>query len=264
MASNEPLRITPSFLNFPPPLNRVITNILKLQNTTNNFVAYKVKTTAPKRYCVRPNLGLISPGDTVEVQVLLNYIKDPPTNLECKDRFQVQSIVLDDASKQKVNLKDLFVNTAQERIIKQRLKCRFAPVSKPKATIETPDLEKEALPSGPSEVQATGAASDVVSTSPAPEPSPQAASEATTAAEPSKPSFKANTSTSSDLHRRRLSSDAVTQAGSTKVQPSKPAFMATSSASTRAEPPSTQSNMRWIIQLVIVALICFLVGKWLG
>ena len=71
------------------------------------------------------------------------------------------------------------------------------------ASVNT-DQEKEALPSGPSEVQATGAASDVVSTSPAPEvlisprflvlkpvkPSPQAASEATTAAEPSKPSFK--------------------------------------------------------------------------
>lgn len=72
-----------------------------------------MKTTAPQRYCVRPNNGVLAPGETIEVQglyyyyylvavlfvltafvVLLNYIKDAPPNLDIKDKFQIQSIVL--------------------------------------------------------------------------------------------------------------------------------------------------------------------------
>jgi hypothetical protein len=51
------------------PLNRIITNILKLQNKSDkDFIAYKVKTTRPQRYCVRPNIGVIPPGETIELQ----------------------------------------------------------------------------------------------------------------------------------------------------------------------------------------------------
>lgn len=39
-----------------------------LLNTSDDAVAFKIKTTAPKRYCVRPNLGLVLPKDKVEIQ----------------------------------------------------------------------------------------------------------------------------------------------------------------------------------------------------
>ncbi|KAL8828933.1 MAG: hypothetical protein Q9191_002303 [Dirinaria sp. TL-2023a] len=53
----------------------------------------KVKTTAPKQYCVRPNSGRIEPGSEVEVQVLLQAMKeDPPLDARCRDKFLVQSI----------------------------------------------------------------------------------------------------------------------------------------------------------------------------
>ena len=47
------------------------------------------------RYCVRPNSGRIEPKKDVEVQVLLQSMKeDPPPDAKCRDKFLVQSIAI--------------------------------------------------------------------------------------------------------------------------------------------------------------------------
>ncbi|KAJ0636389.1 putative major sperm protein (MSP) [Helianthus annuus] len=40
---------------------------LQLSNKTENHVAFKVKTTNPKKYCVRPNTGPVLPRSTCDV-----------------------------------------------------------------------------------------------------------------------------------------------------------------------------------------------------
>lgn len=55
------------FLNFAGPFTDVVTTNLKLRNPSDRKVCFKVKTTAPRRYCVRPNSGIIDPGLTVTV-----------------------------------------------------------------------------------------------------------------------------------------------------------------------------------------------------
>lgn len=50
------------------PLTQLVKRTLTVSNHNQSAVAYKVKTTAPKQYCVRPNSGRIEPGETVEVQ----------------------------------------------------------------------------------------------------------------------------------------------------------------------------------------------------
>lgn len=47
------------------PFTDVVTTNLKLKNPSDKKVCFKVKTTAPRRYCVRPNSGVIDPGATV-------------------------------------------------------------------------------------------------------------------------------------------------------------------------------------------------------
>ena len=47
------------------PYTDVVTAVLKLTNETDRRVCFKVKTTAPKRYCVRPNSGIVELGQTV-------------------------------------------------------------------------------------------------------------------------------------------------------------------------------------------------------
>ena len=61
------------------PFTDVVTSDLKLSNPTDRRVCFKVKTTAPKRYCVRPNSGIIEPGAAVSVagNAKLISFKDP-------------------------------------------------------------------------------------------------------------------------------------------------------------------------------------------
>uniref|UniRef100_A0A4W5JS73 Vesicle-associated membrane protein-associated protein A n=1 Tax=Hucho hucho TaxID=62062 RepID=A0A4W5JS73_9TELE len=54
-------------------------------------VCFKVKTTAPRRYCVRPNSGIIDAGATVTVSVMLQPFDYDP-NEKSKHKFMVQSI----------------------------------------------------------------------------------------------------------------------------------------------------------------------------
>ena len=55
-------------LIFKGPFNAVSITALKLSNSGNERLAYKIKTTAPKRYCVKPNSGFLDPCDTAGIQ----------------------------------------------------------------------------------------------------------------------------------------------------------------------------------------------------
>ena len=46
------------------PFTDMVSSEIKLTNPSQKRVCFKVKTTAPKRYCVRPNSGLLEPGTT--------------------------------------------------------------------------------------------------------------------------------------------------------------------------------------------------------
>ena len=64
------------------------TAALTLRNPSpDTVVAFKVKTTAPRQYCVRPNSGNVRAGDQVTVQVQLQPLKEePPVGFKCKDK----------------------------------------------------------------------------------------------------------------------------------------------------------------------------------
>ena len=62
--------------------------VLSLSNSSQEAAAFKIKTTAPRRYKVRPNLALIQPKSVAKVQVVLV----PGTSKEAisEDKFLVQ------------------------------------------------------------------------------------------------------------------------------------------------------------------------------
>ena len=76
---------------------------LSLTNTSNTPLAFKVKTTAPKLYCVRPNASIIEPGNSIKISIILQGFSQPlPEDYKCKDKFLLVSLPcpeLDDASK---------------------------------------------------------------------------------------------------------------------------------------------------------------------
>ncbi|KAL2059120.1 hypothetical protein ABVK25_000412 [Lepraria finkii] len=87
--------LDPPELGFRRPFTHEVTQLLRLRNPSNDPIAFKVKTTAPKQYCVRPNSGRIEVGSEVKVQVLLQAMReDPPPDARCRDKFLVQSVAI--------------------------------------------------------------------------------------------------------------------------------------------------------------------------
>ncbi|TVU32059.1 hypothetical protein EJB05_23777, partial [Eragrostis curvula] len=60
-ASGDLLDVDPPEIQFPFVLNKQISCPLRLTNRTSSTVAFKVKTTSPRKYCVRPNNGVVPP-----------------------------------------------------------------------------------------------------------------------------------------------------------------------------------------------------------
>ncbi|CAF1383224.1 unnamed protein product [Adineta ricciae] len=61
----------PTTLTFYGPFNVVSTATLTLSNNGTDRLAFKLKTTTPRRFCVRPNNGFLEPNTNVVVQILL-------------------------------------------------------------------------------------------------------------------------------------------------------------------------------------------------
>ena len=78
---------------FPNTLNQESVFMLKLKNTSSSAAAFKVKTTAPKNYLVKPSAGVLSANGTTEIKITLNkQTSDPSGN---NDRFLVQAVKSD-------------------------------------------------------------------------------------------------------------------------------------------------------------------------
>eukprot|EP00887_Chlorella_sp_A99_P001219 scaffold14.g1219.t1 len=87
------LVVSPLELRFRFELRKNIPVTLTLQNVTGERVAFKVKTTSPKKYCVRPSNGFVEPNGTRDVQVIMQAQKEyPPSFADCKDKFLIQSV----------------------------------------------------------------------------------------------------------------------------------------------------------------------------
>ncbi len=64
----QAMEITPrSEITFRGPYTEVVESVLRLANPTQRPMAFKVKTTAPKQYCVRPNSGHLAAGESRDI-----------------------------------------------------------------------------------------------------------------------------------------------------------------------------------------------------
>lgn len=83
--------VDPEELRFPFELEKPSYCDLKVSNATDKNVAFKLKTTSPKKYFVRPNTGVIKPFDTCIIRVTLQAQLEYPPDMQCKDKFLLQS-----------------------------------------------------------------------------------------------------------------------------------------------------------------------------
>mmetsp|Transcript_6205 Transcript_6205/g.17822 ORF Transcript_6205/g.17822 Transcript_6205/m.17822 type:complete len:310 (+) Transcript_6205:147-1076(+) len=144
------IRLSPEkTIEFPTSgANASVTVNLKLTNVSGGYLAYKIKTTAPRNYLVRPSSGVINPQGDAIVEIILQANATgeggPPTN----DRFLVQ---VTPTSSNQPPARDQWTTIAKEHIQDHRLNVVF------KETAGTPG---NALPNGVRPPQPGGAHED--------------------------------------------------------------------------------------------------------
>ncbi|XP_060778373.1 vesicle-associated membrane protein-associated protein A isoform X2 [Neoarius graeffei] len=111
----------PTDLKFKGPFTDVVTTNLKLQNPSDRKICFKVKTTAPRRYCVRPNSGSIDPGSSVIISVMLQPFDYDP-NEKSKHKFMVQTIY---APSNITDLEAVWKDAKPEDLMDSKLRCVF-------------------------------------------------------------------------------------------------------------------------------------------
>lgn len=131
MSSGGLLRIQPSELKFSFELKKQSSCCMQLTNKTDQDVAFKVKTTNPKKYCVRPNAGIILPGTTCDVTVTMQAQQEAPPDLQCKDKFLLQSVVVEHGTATKDITAEMFYK-APDRVVEEfKLKVVYIPANPP-------------------------------------------------------------------------------------------------------------------------------------
>ena len=149
------ITISPSEnLEFSGPFDAIVKQTLEITNHTSGKVAFKVKTTAPKAYCVRPNSGLINPNASIFVSVLLQPIAGE-VDTKAKDKFLVQVIKVEEGQDvdglwtkaealKKQDPKGIFFLILGTIITELKLKCLLLEPSTPQPPSISKDLKEVA------------------------------------------------------------------------------------------------------------------------
>ncbi|CAG9815922.1 unnamed protein product [Phaedon cochleariae] len=101
-----------------------------LTNPSDKKVLFKIKTTAPKKYCVRPNSGVMAPNGKSEIAISLQpFLFDPAE--KNKHKFMVQTVFAPDGE---FNLDQLWKEITPEQLMDSKLKCVFEMPEEPQAS----------------------------------------------------------------------------------------------------------------------------------
>ncbi|CAN1188757.1 Vesicle-associated protein 1-2 [Linum perenne] len=151
MSSDGLLTIEPQDLQFSFELKKQISSSLQLSNKSDNYVAFKVKTTNPKKYCVRPNTGVVPPrsacdviGVSLALALALALIccstmmaqKEAPVDMfQCKDKFLLQSVVTSPGATAKDVSAEMFNKEAGHHVEERKLRVVYVAPPRPPSPV---------------------------------------------------------------------------------------------------------------------------------
>ncbi|OIT07513.1 vesicle-associated protein 1-3 [Nicotiana attenuata] len=131
MSSGDFINIYPTELKFPFELRKQSACSLQLSNKTDQYIAFKVKTTNPKKYCVRPNAGVVLPGSSCNVTVTMQAQKEAPPDMQCKDKFLIQSVIAPSGTSNKDVTTEMFNKEDGKVIDEFKLRVVYVPANPP-------------------------------------------------------------------------------------------------------------------------------------
>ncbi|KAL7203760.1 hypothetical protein ACSBR2_016924 [Camellia fascicularis] len=135
MSNGELLSIEPQELQFPFELKKQISCSLQLLNNSDNTVAFKVKTTNPKKYCVRPNTGIVLPHSSCDVIVTMQAQKEAPPDMQCKDKFLLQSAIVGPGVTAKDITPEMFNKESGNQVEESKLRVAYVPPPQPPSPV---------------------------------------------------------------------------------------------------------------------------------
>ncbi|PIN06485.1 VAMP-associated protein involved in inositol metabolism [Handroanthus impetiginosus] len=150
MSMGEFLGIQPSELKFPFELRKQSSCSMQLTNKTDQFIAFKVKTTNPKKYSVRPNAGIVLPNSVCNVTVTMQAQKEAPPDMQCRDKFLVQSVIAPNGATNKDVTAEMFNREDGKFVDEFRLRVALIPANPPSPV---PEGDEEGTSSAEDEIR---------------------------------------------------------------------------------------------------------------
>ncbi|PIN09666.1 VAMP-associated protein involved in inositol metabolism [Handroanthus impetiginosus] len=135
MSNGDLLQIEPLELQFPFEVKKQISCSMRLTNKSDNYVAFKVKTTNPKKYCVRPNTGVVVPHTTCDVIVTMQAQKETPPDMQCRDKFLLQSVVISPGISAKDITAEMFNKESGNHVDECKLRVAYVPPPRPPSPV---------------------------------------------------------------------------------------------------------------------------------
>ncbi|KAJ0506483.1 putative major sperm protein (MSP) [Helianthus annuus] len=123
----EILEVQAQQLKFIFELKKQSSCSVQMINKTNHHVAFKIKTTNPKKYCVRPNAGVIDPNASCEFSVTMQAPKVAPPDMISKDKFLIQSTVVPEGTEEEDVTSNMFVKADGKIVDEKKLKVILIP-----------------------------------------------------------------------------------------------------------------------------------------
>lgn len=141
----------PGELRFIGPFTSPVVTTLKLANPSDESILFKIKTTAPKRYCVRPNFGCVPPNDKVSVEICLQPFTFDPYEKN-KHKFMVQSMVCPSDDKPQ-DFNKYWKELSPDNFMDAKLKCVFEMPEGPRENVSTAAIAAKSEASLPLKVK---------------------------------------------------------------------------------------------------------------
>nr|CAB3487876.1 unnamed protein product [Digitaria exilis] len=140
------LRVYPSELKIPYEVKKQRSCCMQLTNRTDQFVAFKVKTTNPRKYSVRHSCGILLPRGSCNVTVTMQAPMEMLSDHHCKDKFLVQSVVMQDRATMKDFGPQLFTKASGRVIEEVKLRVVYVAANPPSPVPEEEEEEDDSSP----------------------------------------------------------------------------------------------------------------------
>uniref|UniRef100_A0A146MDY3 Motile sperm domain-containing protein 2 n=1 Tax=Lygus hesperus TaxID=30085 RepID=A0A146MDY3_LYGHE len=101
-----------------------ISGALTITNTSDGPITFKVKTTSPEKFRVRPYCGALGTGASVNINVLLLSDYKPASIIQ--DKFLVMTLPLDTDNPSNNQINEAWKNSDTQKVEEFRLRCRVS------------------------------------------------------------------------------------------------------------------------------------------